>query len=65
LKPDSVAVTAAGFIPNQVIANIAELLFHPAGTGIADGDNANERPNAHDDSQHGQKTANPITNQRL
>ena len=61
----SVPCAATGFNPDEVIADIAELRFHTAGTSITDGDNANERPNAHNDAQHCQEAANAVANQRL
>jgi hypothetical protein len=62
---NSIARSATGFNPDEVIADIAELRFHTAGTSITDGDNANERPNAHNDAQHCQEAANAVANQRL
>jgi hypothetical protein len=61
----SVACTTAGFNPDKVIANFAELVFYTAGTSVADGDHADKRSNAHDDSQHGQEAAYPVAHQGL
>src|SRR5262249_47556063 len=50
---DPVTRPAAGFHPNQVVADFAELVLHAAGAGFAHADHANERPDTHDDPQHG------------
>src|SRR5260370_5909893 len=60
---DSIAGTAAGFNPNQVVTNFAELVFHAAGAGLAYSNHADERAHTHDDAEHGQHAANPVADQ--
>src|ERR1051326_5387268 len=57
---NTIAIAAAGFYPDKIVAKAFQLVFDSAGPGVADRDHANECSHTNGDPQNGKYTLNPV-----
>lgn len=60
---DAVDGAPAGLDPHEVVAQVVELLLDLDRPGLADGDNADHRPDADGNAQHGEDAAHLVAHQ--